>query len=129
MKIKEVSEKYGVPADTLRYWERMGAIPPVSRDSAGYRDYDEEDEDWIYYSKCMRDIGISIERIIEYIELFKQGDHTIPRRKEILIEQREELGKRLAILQNTYNTLDEKINNYEEMMLSYEGKLRSHESD
>jgi len=129
MKIKEVAEKYDVSADTLRYWERIGAIPPANRDSAGYRDYDKEDQDWIYFTKCMRDVGVSIERIIEYINLFKQGDHTIPYRKELLSDQRDELGKKLAILQKTYDTLDKKINNYEETMLSYEGKLRLREDE
>ncbi|MFC4617895.1 MerR family transcriptional regulator [Camelliibacillus cellulosilyticus] len=71
----------------------MGATPPVNRDSADYRDYDQEDADWVYNTKCMRDIGVSIKRIIEYIDFFKQGDHTILSRKASLIEQRKELGK------------------------------------
>lgn len=75
----------------------------------------------------MRDIGVSIERIIEYISLFKKGDDTIPSRKALLIEQRDELAEMLRILQKTYDTLNIKINNYEELMLSYEGKLRAHE--
>lgn len=129
MNIKEVSKKYDVPSDTLRYWERVGAIPPVRRDSRGYRDFDSEDLDWAYYTKCMRDIGVSIERIIEYISLFKKGDSTITSRKEILIEQREELAEKLQVLNKTYDALDKKINNYEELMLSYEGKLRAHEDN
>lgn len=127
MNIKEVSEKYDVPADTLRYWERVGAIPPVRRDSKGYRDFDSEDLGWVFYTKCMRGIGISIERIIEYISLFKLGDDTISSRKEILIEQRDELAEKLDILNKTYDELNKKINNYEELMLSYEGKLRINE--
>lgn len=77
----------------------------------------------------MRDLGISIERIIEYISLFKKGDGTIPSRKEILIEQLRELGEKRDILNKTYDELDKKINNYEELMLSYEGKLRTHEKN
>lgn len=72
MNIKEVSDKYDVPSDTLRYWERVGAIPTVSRDSRGYRNFDSEDLDWVYYTKCMRNAGVSIERIIDYISLFKR---------------------------------------------------------
>jgi MerR family transcriptional regulator, aldehyde-responsive regulator len=128
MKIKDVSKKYNISADTLRYWERVGALPPVTRDSTGNRDYDEEDQDWIQYTKCMRDIGISIERIIEYLALFKQGDHTISNRKELLIEQKEDLREKIEILQKTYDMLGHKVDNYEELMLSYEGKLRTHDN-
>lgn len=65
MKIKEVAEEFDIPADTLRYWEREGAIPPVTRNAAGYRDYDKEDLDWISFAKCMREAGVSIEYLIE----------------------------------------------------------------
>jgi DNA-binding transcriptional MerR regulator len=58
---------------------------------------------WVFYTKCKRDIGISIERIIEYISLFKQGDDTISRRKEILVDQRDELAEKLDILNKTYD--------------------------
>lgn len=106
MNIKEVSDKYDVPSDTLRYWERVGAIPTVSRDSRGYRNFDSEDLDWVYYTKCMRNAGVSIERIIDYISLFKEGESTISYRKELLIEQRAELAEKLQILNNSYNELD-----------------------
>lgn len=43
MTIKEVSEKYGISQDTLRYYERVGMIPPVTRTASGIRDYQEED--------------------------------------------------------------------------------------
>lgn len=123
------NQKYNISSDTLRYWERVSAIPPVRRNSKGHRDFDSEDLDWVHYTKCMRDLGISIERIIEYISLFKKGDGTIPSRKEILIEQLRELGEKRDILNKTYDELDKKINNYEELMLSYEGKLRTHEKN
>ena len=45
--IKEVSEKYGIPADTLRYYEKVGVIPPVTRTSGGIRDYCESDISWV----------------------------------------------------------------------------------
>lgn len=129
MNIKEVSKNHNVSSDTLRYWERVGAIPPVRRDTRGYRDFDAEDLNWVYFTKCMRDIGVSIERIIEYISLFKQGDSTIPTRKELLIDQRNELAEKLRILNSNYDELDRKIYTYEEHMLSYEGKLRAYEKD
>lgn len=124
MNIKEVSRQFNVSSDTLRYWERVGAIPPVHRDSKGYRDFDEEDMGWVHFVKCMRDTGVSVERIIEYLSLFEKGEETIRNRKEILIEQRDEVAMRLAVLQKTYDLLNDKINHYEDHMFSYEGKLK-----
>lgn len=129
MNIKEVSEKYEIPADTLRYWERIGAIPPVKRSSAGYRDYDQEDQEWLYWTNCMRKAGVSIERIVEYIELFKKGAQTIPTRKALLKEQLKVIEEHLAEMQKMYDALEEKITHYEEHMLAYEGKLKIREEE
>lgn len=124
MNIKQVSEKYDIPADTLRYWERIGAIPRVSRNNSGYRDFDKEDEEWVHWTNCMRNAGVSIERIVEYIDLFKAGDSTIPTRKALLKEQLDVIATHLAEIQKMYDALDEKIEHYEEHMLDYEGKLK-----
>lgn len=129
MNIKEVSEKYEISADTLRYWERIGAIPPVKRSSAGYRDYDQEDQEWLYWTNCMRKAGVSIERIVEYIDLFKKGAQTIPTRKALLKEQLKVIEEHLAEMQKMYDALEEKITHYEEHMLAYEGKLKIREEE
>lgn len=123
MKIKEVSTKFDIPADTLRYWEREGAIPPVSRDDAGYRDYDDEDLDWIVFAKCMREAGVSIEYLIEYITLFKQGEVTLQARKDLLREQLGTIAQRLHEIQQTYDLIADKVDNYEKRVEGYHGKL------
>ena len=74
MMIAEVSEKYCIPADTLRYYERIGLIPRVHRNKSGMRDYTEEDCKWVEFIKCMRGAGLPIEVLIEYVALFQQGD-------------------------------------------------------
>lgn len=77
MTIKEVSIKYEISADTLRYYERIGLIPTVNRKDNGIRDYTEEDCNWVEFIKCMRSAGISIEALIEYVTLSLQGPSTI----------------------------------------------------
>ena len=74
MTIAEVSRKYDISADTLRYYERIGLIPPVPRTRGGLRDYGEESCGWIQLMKCMRAAGVQIEALIEYVDLFQQGD-------------------------------------------------------
>ena len=58
MTIKEVSEKYDISQDTLRYYERIGMIPPVTRTSSGIRDYQESDLGWVEHVICMRSAGL-----------------------------------------------------------------------
>ena len=84
MTIKEVSEKYGISQDTLRYYERVKVIPAVTRTSGGIRDYQEEDLKWVELAVCMRNAGLPIESLIEYQKLFQAGDETIPARLELL---------------------------------------------
>jgi DNA-binding transcriptional MerR regulator len=89
MKIAEVSEQYGISSDTLRYYERIGLIPPVNRSESGIRDYNELDLRRVEFIKCMRSAGLPVEVLIEYVGLVQQGDKTVEARKEILKEQRE----------------------------------------
>ena len=70
MTIAQVSKQYDISADTLRYYERSGLIPPVPRNKSGIRDYDEESCRWIELMKCMRKAGVQIEALIEYCLLY-----------------------------------------------------------
>ena len=127
MTIAQVSQKYGVSADTLRYYERIGLLPPVGRTKSGIRDYTEEDCNWVNFIKCMRGAGIQVEALIEYVELFQQGASTQEARKQILIEQREQLFARMQEMQQTLDRLDRKIEHYEKCMKQAEQKLRPFE--
>lgn len=124
MTITEVSKKYGLSADTLRYYERIGLIPPVHRNSSGNRDYTEADCKWVKFIKCLRSAGLSIETLIEYVNLFQKGSDTISARKELLFEQRKQIAKKVNELQETLKFLDQKIDGYEERMLKFEEELK-----
>jgi DNA-binding transcriptional MerR regulator len=123
MTIAEVSAKYGLSIDTLRYYERIGLIPPVTRNRNGIRNFTEMDCNWVAFTKCMRGAGIPVEALIEYVSLFQKGDSTRQVRKEILIEQRELLEKRIAEIRDALEKLDFKIANYDTLVLEYEKKL------
>lgn len=112
MNIAEVSEKFDITADTLRYYERIGLIPQVPRNRSGIRNYDEESLGWVEFVKCMRGAGIPIEALIEYVALFQQGVKTACARKKILIEQREILLQQIEKLKETLDRLDYKIERY-----------------
>lgn len=113
MTIAEVSKKYDISQDTLRYYERIGLIPPVNRTTSGMRDYTEESCRWIELVKCMRSAGVPIEALIEYCSLTQKGDSTITVRKDILIEERKKIVEKIEEMQQTLNRLNYKIDRYE----------------
>lgn len=124
MTITEVSKRYDISPDTLRYYERIGLIPPVPRNKSGIRDYDDISCGWIELMKCMRSAGVQIEALIEYVALFQQGDETIQARKALLMEQRDQLVARMEEMQASLDLLNQKIDRYEQSMVSAERKLR-----
>lgn len=124
MTITEVSQKYGITPDTLRYYERIGLIPPVPRTRGGVRDYDENSLGWVELMKCLRSAGVQIEALIQYVDLFRQGDRTIDQRKALLVEQRNQLAARMAEMQRSLDRLDCKIAGYEQGLRKKEQSLR-----
>lgn len=124
MTIAEVAKQYGLTADTLRYYERIGLVPGVKRTAGGIRDYSEEDCRWVEYIKCMRSAGVSVETLIEYVALFRQGAKTIQARKQLLLKQREQIVARINELNAVLAKLDWKLDGYEERMLKYEENLK-----
>lgn len=122
MNIAEVSQKYEMSADTLRYYERIGLIPPVNRSKSGVRNYTDEDCGWVEFAKCMRSAGLQIEALIEYVALYQQGDDTSEARRDILVEQRRQLEERLNDMQKTLERLDYKIEVYDKIKLPGTGE-------
>ena len=116
MTIKEVSALFGVSQDTLRYYERMGMIPPVGKTEAGIRDYTEEDRRWIGLALCLKGSGLPGEVIARYVSLFRQGDETIGERLELLREQRNVLMEKRRRIDEAIGNIEHKIERYEEAL-------------
>lgn len=121
MTIAEVGKKYNLTPDTLRYYERIGLISNVPRTKNGIRDYDNKTCKRIEFVKCMRDAGVEIEILIEYIMLFEQGKDTAVARKQLLEEQRKKLLEKQKNINETIGKLNYKIGLYDEIV---EGKRK-----
>lgn len=129
MTITEVSRKFAISQDTLRYYERIGLIPRVNRNKSGIRDYTEEDCNWVEFIKCLRGAGLSIEVLIEYVRMFLEGDdETVEARKELLLEQRSKLMLRMEELERTIERMDYKIASFDQRILKAEQALRKTEN-
>lgn len=119
MTIREVAAKTNMSTDTLRYYERIGLLPPVPRNAAGIRNYDEyfvNFINFINFIKKLKASGMSLEHIIDYIRLAEMGDATIQERKKLLAEARETLIEKINSLQLIAELADYQLRNYENLL-------------
>jgi DNA-binding transcriptional MerR regulator len=128
MTIAEVNAKYGLSIDTLRYYERIGLIPPIPRTKGGIRNYGESDCLAVDFIKCMRSAGVTVEALVEYMSLFEKGPKTREARKNILKEQRDQLKVRITEMQNALKKLNFKIDNYDTLVVEAENKFTGNEN-
>lgn len=111
--VGEMAQKLGVPASTLRYYDKEGGLPFVERSSGGIRMFRGTDFEWLQVIRCMKKAGMSIKDIRQYIELSMQGDDTIDTRLEMFRHQREVLTQQIQQLQHTLETVEYKCWFYE----------------
>ena len=123
MNIKKVSEVTGISADTIRYYERIGLMPRVTRNQSGIRDFTEREIGLLEFVRCFRKAGVSVEALIDYVALLEEGEGTEEARLAILKEEAEKLDARLAELQAARERLAYKIDNYQEFISQSERKL------
>ena len=123
MNIKKVSDLTGISADTIRYYERIGLIPPVTRNQSGIRDFTEREIGLLEFVRCFRKAGVSVEALIDYVTLLEEGEGTEEARLAILKEQAEKLDARLEELRAARERLAYKIDNYQEVISQREKEL------
>lgn len=116
MTIREIAAKTNMSTDTLRYYERIGLLPPVPRNAAEIRNYDEYFVNFINFIKKLKASGMSLEHIIDYIRLAEMGDATIQERKKLLAEARETLLDKINSLQLVAELADYQLRNYENLL-------------
>lgn len=112
MNIKEAAQRTGVSVDNLRYYERIGLIPPIPRKKSGIRDYDERAIHWVEFVLKFKKAGASLESIMEYIHLANEGDSTKEERRDILIEIKHNIEGQMLELQQCLDVVNYKIKNY-----------------
>lgn len=115
MTIKDVSKKYNFTPDTLRYYERIGLLTNIPRDKNGIRNYDEKSCKRIEFIKCMKNAGIELGVLIEYMSLLEQGKSTAEKRKMLLEGQRAKLLEKQKNINETIDRLNYKIELYDEI--------------
>lgn len=111
--VGEMAKLLGVPASTLRYYDKEGLLPFVERSPGGIRMFRTSDIEWLQVIGCMKKAGMPIKDIRRYIELAMQGDDTIDKRLELFRRQKEALKQHIAEMQHTLKTVEYKCWYYE----------------
>ncbi len=124
MRISEVSKLFDLSADTIRYYEKIGLLEPISKDFRGRKDYQEADLRRLRFVKTMRKAGVSTERIKTYVCLFKKGEETLQVRKKILIQQRDEMEEKLHNMHIVFDELNYTIDHFDETFAKWERMKR-----
>ncbi|MFB8537312.1 MerR family transcriptional regulator [Enterococcus thailandicus] len=125
MNIKEAANLTGLSNDTIRYYERIGIIMPVPRQENGLRDFSERSINQLKFAKTMRNAGMGVESLREYVAMiYENDDSTIPARKALLLEQAELMKEKITKMQEAHDYLLFKVENYEGHMRESEQKLQ-----
>ncbi len=123
MNIKKVSELTGVSADTIRYYERIGLLPPITRNKSGVRNFTQQEIDILEFVRYFRKAGLGVEPLMDYIALIQLDEDNVEARLNILTQQREELESRIDGLKQALERLNYKIENYENKIIPREQEL------
>ena len=114
--IKEVVDLMGVSAHTLRYYEKIGLLTDIQRHENGHRRYSDEDLGWVDFLKLLREAGMPIHQMQQFMAFAREGDGTIADRAELLQSHRTKLAADIAELQEHLEHLDRKIDKYNRML-------------
>jgi DNA-binding transcriptional MerR regulator len=109
----QVAEKTGFSLDTLRYYERIGLLDDIARNSGGQRVFTEDDVAWLRILRCLRETGMPIQRMVRYAELARGGDETVAERLEVLREHDRDIDEKIAHLRVEQDHIRAKIANYQ----------------
>jgi len=112
MKIGELSRRSGLSIDTIRWYERIGLLPPAYRSPNRQREFDENILTWIAFLGRLKTTRMPIRDMLTYARLRETGDGTLAARRQLLEAHRTQVQARLAELQSCLATLDAKIDFY-----------------
>ncbi|TGE39134.1 MerR family transcriptional regulator [Desulfosporosinus fructosivorans] len=110
--ISQVAEKFNLTAHTIRYYDKEGLLPFVERNNAGNRQFSDDDFDWLKLICCLKNTGMPIKQIKQYIEWCLQGDETLEIRRQMYLDHREEVLKQMNDLMENLKTIDYKLEFY-----------------
>ncbi|WP_342480311.1 MerR family transcriptional regulator [Paenibacillus sp. FSL L8-0340] len=113
--IQQISEMTGLTVHTLRYYEKIGLLYGIHRDTSGYRQYSETDISWVHFLLRLRVTGMKVSDMKHFSDLRSQGEATISARRELLETHQKNVLAQINELKNNLKMIDEKIESYKWM--------------
>ncbi|WP_438350251.1 MerR family transcriptional regulator [Paenibacillus sp. FA6] len=107
--VKDISTKTGITAHTLRFYEKQGVLPYAERTEQGIRMYDESSVEWIETILALRSTGIPLADLKLYVDLYKDGDSTLHKRKEIINNHKVKVEEQMLLLIKTLGRINYKM--------------------
>ncbi len=126
--IQEVSRKTGLTAHTLRYYEKEGLLNGVERSQGGFRQYTDEDLERLGLICCLKNTGMSIQEIARFVQLTREGEHTLEERVELLRVHRERVLARMEEMQRHLDKVTWKLNFFTEKLRAYQAAKKDEEN-
>ncbi len=120
--IQDVSEKTGLTAHTLRYYEKEGLLTGVERSQGGFRQYSDEDLERLGLICCLKNTGMSLQEIARFVALTNEGEQTLRERVEMLREHRENVIARMEEMQRYLDKVTWKLNFFSGKLKEYEAR-------
>lgn len=114
--MKQTCEKVGMSYETLKFYCNQGLIPNVKRDKNNYRVFDDNNIAWITSLSCLKNCGMSISEMKQYLELCLKGESTIPERQEILNIKKQALISKQKEIQESINYINWKQGFYNDVL-------------
>lgn len=111
--IGQVAKKTGLTAHTLRYYEKEGLLPFVRKSSLGLRVFSDEDLAWLSMIECLKETGMPLKSIKQYIDWFIEGDATLPQRLEMFKQQKSNVEEQIALFKKHLVRIEYKLALYE----------------
>ncbi|WP_088187488.1 MerR family transcriptional regulator [Desulfosporosinus sp. FKA] len=111
--ISQVAKKFDLTAHTIRYYDKEGLLPFVDRNKTGNREFSDDDLDWIKLICCLKNTGMPIRQIKQYIEWCLLGDETLEIRRQMFIDHRKEVLKQMDDLKENLKMIDHKLKCYD----------------
>lgn len=116
--IKDVAALTDLTAYTLRYYERIGLIAPISRAPSGQRRYAASDMAWLKFLLRLRATNMPISQMQAFALLRAKGDSTINKRREMLEQHLQKVHADMVELKKSAKVLHEKIQHYQALELA-----------
>lgn len=122
--IKQAAEMMNITPSTIRFYDKQGLLPNISRRESGYRIFDEEDMKMLGLISCLKKTGMPIKDIQEYISLLELGDESLEERYEIILSRKAAVEKQMEEIKKTLEFVNHKCKFYEDALEAYDQKVQ-----